>query len=125
LGSCNEAPIAVCQEVTVSADSNCWGNATAEDFDGGSTDPNGAPLTYSVDPVGPYIIGTTNVTLTVSNGTSSDSCTTTITVVDDTPPVASCAAPFSVQLDASGNASISIADIDNGSYDNCGVANTS
>jgi len=122
LGACNEAPTAVCQAITVSADFNCWGNATAEDFDGGSTDPNGSPLTFSVDPVGPYIVGTTNVTLTVSNGTSSDSCTTTITVVDDTPPIASCSAPFTVQLDSDGNASISVADIDNGSYDNCGMA---
>src|SRR5690606_27431885 len=73
LGSCNETPIAVCQAVTVSANSNCWGNASAADFDGGSTDPNGSPLTFSVDPVGPYLVGTTTVTLTVSNGTSSDS----------------------------------------------------
>ncbi len=124
LGSCNEAPIAVCQAVTVSADFNCWGNATAQDFDGGSTDPNGAPLTFSVDPVGPYIVGTTNVTLTVSNGTSSANCTTTITVVDDTPPVASCS-PFTVQLDANGTASITETDIDNGSSDNCGLADIS
>ncbi|MGB3344275.1 MAG: BspA family leucine-rich repeat surface protein, partial [Aequorivita sp.] len=44
------APIAVCQPVTVNADTNCQGNATAQDFDGGSTDPQGLPLTFTVDP---------------------------------------------------------------------------
>ncbi len=121
-GACNEAPTAVCQVVTVSTDANCEGSAIAQDFDGGSTDPLGNPLTFTVNPMGPYPLGTTQVTLTVSNGTSSDSCTTTITVIDNTAPVASCAAPFTVQLDTNGNASISVSDIDNGSSDNCAIA---
>ncbi|MGB3343377.1 MAG: hypothetical protein WBA61_05665, partial [Aequorivita sp.] len=50
LGSCNQSPVAVCQPVTVNADTNCQGNATAQDFDGGSTDPQGLPLTFTVDP---------------------------------------------------------------------------
>ena len=119
---CDQTPNAVCQSVTVSTDGNCQGQAEALEFDGGSTDPQGLPLTYMVNPEGPYNMGTTDVTLTVSNGTNSDSCTTTITVVDDTPPVANCAAPFTVQLDESGIASIDINDIDNGSTDNCGIA---
>ena len=125
LGACNEAPIAVCQAVFVDSNDNCQANATAQAFDGGSTDPNGLPLTYTVDPIGPYNVGITDVTLTVSNGSDSSSCTTTITVVDNTPPVANCAAPFTVELDASGNASISVSDIDNGSSDNCGIATKS
>ncbi|QAA80457.1 BspA family leucine-rich repeat surface protein [Aequorivita sp. H23M31] len=125
LGSCIQVPVAVCQPLAINSNNNCQANATAQAFDGGSYDPNGLPLTYTVDPVGPYNVGITNVTLTVSNGTDSDSCTTTITVVDNTPPVANCVAPFAVQLDANGQASISVADIDNGSSDNCGIASAS
>ncbi|MDN3725260.1 HYR domain-containing protein, partial [Aequorivita sp. SDUM287046] len=124
LGTCNQPPIAVCQPVTVTADGSCQGNAAAIDFDGGSTDPDGDPLIFTINPIGPYPIGVTNVTLTVSDGTLTDSCTTTITVIDNTPPIANCVAPFTIQLDASGNASITAADINNGSTDNCGIANT-
>src|SRR5690606_29622867 len=75
-------------------------------------------------PVGPYPVGVTNVVLTVSDGIATDTCTTTITVIDNTPPTANCAAPFTVQLDGNGNASITAADINNGSTDNCGIAST-
>jgi hypothetical protein len=125
LGVCNQPPVAVCQSVTVNADGNCQGNAVASDFDGGSSDPDGDPLTFSVSPAGPYPVGVTNVTLTVSDGTLTDTCNTTITVVDSTPPVANCAAPFTIQLDTNGMASITVADIENGSTDACGIANTS
>src|SRR5690606_26289522 len=50
-------------------------------------------------------------------------CTTIVTLEDSFAPIANCAAPFTVQLDASGNASITVSDINNGSADNCGIAN--
>lgn len=86
--NCNTPPVAVCQPVTVSADGNCQGTASATSFDGGSTDAEGDALTFSVSPAGPYPLGTTNVTLTVTdaNGASS-SCNTTVTVTDNTAPV--------------------------------------
>jgi Secretion system C-terminal sorting domain/Matrixin len=52
-------------------------------------------------------------------------CDQIITVEDTTPPVASCAAPFSVQLDASGNASITAAQVDDNTTDNCGTVTLS
>ena len=125
LGACDETPIAVCQAVTINAGEDCEANVAAQDFDGGSTDPHGDPLTFTVDPIGPYPVGTTQVMLIVSNGNSTDSCSTTITVLDNIPPAASCAAPFEIQLDASGNASITVEDIDNGSTDTCGIASIS
>ena len=66
--------------------------------------------------------GTTyNVTVTDANGCS-DNTTVTITDIDTTPPVANCAAPFTVQLNANGDAAITVNDINNGSTDNCGIA---
>ena len=45
--------------------------------------------------------------------------------VANNPPTANCAAPFTVNLDANGNASITAADINNGSTDDMGIASTS
>jgi len=64
---CNVPPVAVCQPLIVSADGSCQGSAAASAFDGGSTDADGDPLTFSVSPAGPYEIGTTTVTLTVTD----------------------------------------------------------
>jgi len=84
---CNDAPIAGCQPVTVDADGNCMGAAAGAMFDNNSNDPDGDQLTFTVSPAGPYGIGTTNVTLTVSDGTLSSTCATTITVNDAEGPV--------------------------------------
>ncbi|MEZ5043596.1 MAG: T9SS type A sorting domain-containing protein [Saprospiraceae bacterium] len=47
-------------------------------------------------------------------------CTANVTLVDLTDPVALCQ-PAAIQLDASGNASLTAAQVDNGSSDNCGI----
>jgi hypothetical protein len=97
---CNAAPVAVCQALTLSADGNCEGNATATAFDGGSTDADGDPLTFTVVPAGPYLIGTTTVVVTVTDPMgASSSCTTTITVTDNTPPIITCPANITVNND--------------------------
>jgi len=124
-GNCNQPPTAVCQPVTVDADANCQGTAAAADFDGGSTDPEMGMLSFSVDPDGPYFLGMTSVTLTVMDpGGASSQCMTTITVVDNAAPTAACQ-PATVQLNASGTASITPAAVFNaaGSSDNCGTVN--
>jgi hypothetical protein len=85
---CNNPPVAACKSVTVYADNTGKGNAVAADFNNNSTDPEGGPLSFSVSPAGPYNFGTTNVTLTVMDDKGkSSSCTTTITVLDNTAPV--------------------------------------
>jgi hypothetical protein len=89
----NQPPVAICQDVTVGADANCEGNVTGADVDGGSSDPEGDPITFSLDPPGPYPLGTTSVTLTVTDDSgATDTCTATVTVVDspDTPPTITC-----------------------------------
>jgi hypothetical protein len=87
VGSCSEPPVAVCKSLAFSAGDLCEVSANAIDFDGGSTSANGGPLTYEVSPVGPYPVGITEVTLTVTdtNGKSS-TCTTSVTVTESILP---------------------------------------
>ena len=71
-------------------------------------------------------VGDNTVTLTVTDTSgNSSTCTTTVTVEDNVAPIANCAAPFTVQLDANGQASITASDINDTSTDNCGIATTS
>ena len=116
-------PTAVCTSFTAQLDTA--GNATIvpENVDGGSIDPEG-PVTLSVDTSSFTCadIGTNTVTLTVTDSMGqTDTCTATVTVEDNILPTAVCQ-DFTAQLDASGNAVITAADIDNGSNDNCGIA---
>src|SRR5204862_29154 len=70
-------------------------------------------------------VGANTVTLTVTdvNGNSS-TCTATVTVHDVTAPAAVCQ-NIDVDLDASGAASITASQINNGSSDACGIASIS
>jgi hypothetical protein len=81
----NQPPVAACQNVTVSAGPTCTATAS---IDNGSFDPDpGDSITLSQSPSGPYPLGNTTVTLTVtdSHGAMS-SCTAVVTVIDETPP---------------------------------------
>ena len=85
---CNLPPVALCQNVTVNANESCEGLVTAEQVNNNSSDPDGDPITLSLDPLGPYQLGETTVSLTVVDDKGeSDECTAIITVVDGTPPV--------------------------------------
>lgn len=84
----NQAPSAVCNPVTVDADANCQGAAVGAMFGTGSSDPDGDPLTFSVSPAGPYALGSTTVTVSVSDGALTATCQTTITVEDNDAPIA-------------------------------------
>lgn len=88
--SCNTPPTAVCKPVSISVDNNCEGNADAVEFDNGSSSGDGGELKYTVSPAGPYAIGETKVTLTVTDSKGeSSSCSTTITVTDTELPTIS------------------------------------
>lgn len=81
-------PTAVCQNVTLNASSNCTATTAASALDGGST---GNGITFSHSPAGPYALGVTNVTLTVTDSANlSSTCTAFVTVIDITPPSISC-----------------------------------
>jgi hypothetical protein len=84
-GKCkNQAPVARCKNVTVSA---CMADASIDD---GSYDPDGDRVTLKQTPPGPYPVGTTNVTLKVTdNHGDSSQCSATVTVTPTgTGPVA-------------------------------------
>ncbi len=122
----NIAPTAVCQNITVNLNSAGTVSITAAQVDNGSGDVCGT-VTLSVTPSTFTCanVGANTVTLTVTdaNGNSS-SCTATVTVVDVTPPTAICQ-NISVNLSAGGTASITAAQINNGSSDACGIASLS
>src|SRR2546425_2411133 len=81
----NQAPNALCHDITVSAGPDCTADAS---IDNGSFDPDsGDTITTTQSPSGPYPIGATQVTLTVTDnhGASSQS-TATVTVIDNRVP---------------------------------------
>lgn len=83
----NQSPESICQDVTVSADSNCQANVDADQINDGSYDPDGDELTFELLPPGPYPVGITQVSLIVSDGQDSSICKASITVRDNTKPV--------------------------------------
>jgi hypothetical protein len=90
-------PVALCTDVTVSADANCEAGAS---IDNGSHDPDGGSVTLVQDPPGPYSLGQTLVSLYVTDDEGdADTCQGTVTVIDDTPPVASCPGDITVGTD--------------------------
>lgn len=113
-------PEAICVDITVSLDASGTIVITGADIDGGSFDDCDTvtllvtPSTFDCEDIGPNI-----VTLTVSDDSGNTStCTATVTVVDDMPPVALCQ-DITIMLDSMGMATVDAEDIDNGSFDNC------
>jgi hypothetical protein len=75
-------------------------------------------LTFTQTPAGYYTIGTTAVTLSVSDGTLSSQCTGTVTVFDGQPPTISCPANHTVPASSSTGAVVTFP---LSSGDNCGT----
>src|SRR5690606_40679230 len=66
-------------------------------------------------------VGTQTITLTVTDANGNVStCDAQVTIEDNVAPTAICQ-DITVQLDANGEVVITAADIDNGSFDNCGA----
>jgi len=115
----NQPPVAIAQDITTNTVANCQADVTAAQIDNGSYDPDGDALTYSVSPTGPYALGSTSVTLTVSDGELSSTATATITVNDVTSPVAD----LTTLPDVSGECDATIASAPTAT-DNCAGALT-
>jgi len=85
----------------------------------------GTTIVYAPSSGSVFPIGTTLVTATATDAAgNTDACTFNVIVNDTEPPAANCVAPFTLQLDVNGMASITAADINNMSTDNCGIATT-
>ncbi|MGK0388893.1 MAG: hypothetical protein ACI94Y_001626, partial [Maribacter sp.] len=122
----NTSPITVCQNITIPLDATGNATITTSEIDGGSGGNCGvASLSLSQTDFDCTDIGMNSVILTVTddNGDSS-TCTATVTVEDNIAPIVICQ-DIVIQLDATGNKTITSSDIDNGSNDNCGISSLS
>ncbi|MBK6281842.1 MAG: HYR domain-containing protein [Draconibacterium sp.] len=122
----NIAPTVLCRDFTVQLDGSGNATITVNDIDNGSTDNCAIAKGFYQKPILPLCrCRTNNVTLTVTDVNGNQAfCSATVTIEDIEDPVAVCQ-NITVQLDASGNATITAADIDNGSTDNCGAVTLS
>ncbi|WP_239469831.1 FG-GAP-like repeat-containing protein [Archangium violaceum] len=114
----NQPPVAICRDVTVSADAICQGRATVND---GSYDPdNGpAPLSVSEAPNTSFGLGSHPVTVTAYDGAASAQCVGIVTVVDTTKPNVLCPESKVVQTCSPSGAQATYTASAN---DNCGPA---
>jgi hypothetical protein len=121
----NILPSAVCTPITVYLNSSGSYSLTESDINAisaGSADncplvKTVTPNTFDCNPV-----GANAVTLTVTDPRGNfNECSTTVTVIDNIPPTANCQ-NIDVYLDASGHATITASQIDDGSTDNCDVS---
>jgi hypothetical protein len=88
----NILPVALCHDVTNAANGSCQANVSATQVNDGSFDVDGTIVNYALVPPGPYTLGDTPVTLTVTDDRGgTDSCQATITVLDETAPLINCA----------------------------------
>jgi hypothetical protein len=85
----NALPVALCMDVSIDGSNfNCSVIAT---IDNGSYDPDGTLVDIVQNPDGPFTLGTTNVTLTVTdNEGGSNSCSSNVTVTDSLAPIINC-----------------------------------
>ncbi|NHM02245.1 T9SS type B sorting domain-containing protein [Flavobacterium difficile] len=119
-------PTVITQNITVQLDATGNATITAAQVDNGSTDNCGiatitvSPNTFTCANVGP---NTVTLTVTDANGNTSTG-TATVTVQDTVLPTV-ITQNITVQLDATGNATITAAQVNNGSTDNCGIASSS
>ncbi|MBX2875621.1 MAG: HYR domain-containing protein, partial [Saprospiraceae bacterium] len=119
-------PTAVCQDVTVELSDGSYSNELlASLIDGGSTSSCGLELSVSNTSFHCSNVGDNAVTLTVTNEIGNTSnCQATVTVLDKEAPSAICQ-NITIQLDENGLATTTATAIDNGSSDDCGLANLS
>lgn len=116
----NIPPVARCRDVTVSAGADC--TAATASVDDGSFDPDaGDTITLVQSPAAPYPLGTTPVTLTVTDSHGASSfCAATVTVVDTTPPSITAPGPVTVGTDAGKCEASNVALGETVAADNCG-----
>lgn len=118
----NTPPTADCQNLTLQLNGNGITSISPDDVDEGSSDVCGAvSLALSQTEFNCGNVGTTNITLTVTDGSgNSSTCESSIFINDTVDPTAFCQ-DITVELDAAGNASITANQLDGGSSAICGA----
>jgi len=119
---CNHPPVAQCRNVQVSANNSCQATITAAQIDNGSFDPDPADsiVSRTLDNSGPFGLGPHTVTLTVTDSHNAPStCTSTVTVVDTTPPMISCPANIVTKSTNVGNSTVVVNYPGPTAVDNC------
>lgn len=120
----NAAPSVTTQDITVQLDANGQASITTADVDNGSSDNCGiATQVLDITGFDCSNVGANTVTLTITDVNGNTASNTAIVTVEDTEAPTAIARNITVQLDESGQTSITAADIDNGSSDNCGIQN--
>jgi hypothetical protein len=116
-------PTAICQDVSIQLDANGDAITIANTIDNGSNDACGiASLSLSQVSFDCSEEGTNTVTLTVTdNNGNSSTCNATVTVEDNLAPTV-VVNDLTVYLDENGATNITTADLNGGSFDNCGIA---
>ncbi|MDP3353468.1 MAG: gliding motility-associated C-terminal domain-containing protein [Flavobacteriaceae bacterium] len=119
-------PIAVCKSITVQLNEQGVATITPSMIDGGSSDSCGpVTLTASKTSFSCANVGTNNITLTVTDASGNiATCVAVVTIVDKVAPTVFCR-NITVDLDQNNVAVITAQDIDNGSFDACGIASYS
>jgi len=119
----NRPPVANCKTATLSLDASGAVTLDAASINNGSTDPDGDDLTYSLSKSNFNCsnVGANTVTLTVTDiyGATA-TCNATVNIVDNSAPTV-LTKNINAYLDAAGQVTITAAQVDNGSSDNCGI----
>ncbi|MEK7411766.1 MAG: hypothetical protein AAB263_00445, partial [Planctomycetota bacterium] len=121
----NEAPVAVCKNITIQLGSGGTAGITTSMVNNGSHDNCAFTLSLSQTSFNCSHVGANTVILTATDpGGLTHSCNSIVTVQDVTPPVALCK-NVSVFLNAAGQASVTAAQVNNNSSDACGIQSMS
>lgn len=102
----NQPPVAVCEDARVVCTDAGQCVASVTGLGSASVDPEGDPLTLVQSPAGPYPVGSQEVRVDVSDGSSQASCTVPLQVKDCEAPVVTCPAAFRVECSGEGQAPV-------------------
>lgn len=116
----NQAPSAICQNYTALLNTTGIVTIMPSNVDNGSLAPaGGGVLSLDMDTFNCDNLGDNVVVLTITDANSNSStCTAIVTVVDTENPIVN-TQDITVELDVNGMATITTAQIDDGSSDNC------
>jgi len=116
-------PLALCDDITIELDPNGQATIDYSEIDNGSTADCGLEsISLDITEFDCDDLGVNDVVLTVVDINDNEaSCVSEMTVEDDSDPVVDCM-DIVIELDhQTSSVSVGVADIDDGSYDNCSV----